>query len=249
MCPSMPDSNNGEQQMHKGHRERLKKRFIAEGLDNFEKHTVLEMILFYAVPRHDTNALAHRLLDHFGGSLMRVFDAPIEELERVNGVGNNTAVLIKLFPEVCRRYLMEMSETGKIIKSSKDAAECFIPMFISRINEIVAIMCIDSKGKLLYCDGIFEGSINSAAVGVRRFVEIAVRYAATDIIMAHNHPGGLAIPSEQDIIVTQKIADALKTVDIGLLDHIIISGKDWVSLAATPSVSDIFPKRNGFTMP
>lgn len=239
-------SKDNDSKMHKGHRERLKNRFIAEGLDNFEPHAILEMILFYSVPRRDTNPIAHRLLDYFGGSLIRVFDAPIEELCKVEGVGMNTATLIKLFPEVCRRYLMEMRETGDIIKTSKDAAKCFIPMFIGRTNEMVAIICIDAKGKILFCNTIFEGTVNAAAVSIRRFVEVAVRYAATDIIMAHNHPGGLAIPSEDDIVVTKKVADALKTVNINLLDHIIVSGSDWVSLAATPTVNSIFPDRNGF---
>lgn len=239
-------SKDHDSKMHKGHRERLKNRFIAEGLDNFEPHAILEMILFYSVPRRDTNPIAHRLLDYFGGSLIRVFDAPIEELCKVEGVGMNTATLIKLFPEVCRRYLMEMRETGDIIKTSKDAAKCFIPMFIGRTNEMVAIICIDAKGKILFCNTIFEGTVNAAAVSIRRFVEVAVRYAATDIIMAHNHPSGLAIPSEDDIVVTKKVADALKTVNINLLDHIIVSGSDWVSLAATPTVNSIFPDRNGF---
>ena len=246
MCSGQPDSMDVDSQMHDGHRDRLKKRFLAEGFDNFEPHAILEMIMFYSVPRRDTNPIAHRLLDYFGGSLMRVFDAPIEELIKVEGIGVNTATLIKMFPEVCRRYLMEMSETGQIIKSSKDAAKCFVPMFIGRTNELVAVMCIDAKGKLLFCNSIFEGTVNAAAVGIRRFVEIAVRFAATDLIMAHNHPGGLAIPSEQDIIVTQKVSEALKTVNINLLDHIIVSGNDWVSLAATPSVSSLFPDRNGF---
>jgi DNA repair protein RadC len=120
-------------------------------------------------------------------------------------------------------------------------------MFIGKTNELVALICIDAKGKLLFCNTIFEGTVNSAAVSMRRFVEIAVRYDATDLIMAHNHPGGTAIPSEQDIIVTQKVSDALRTVNINLLDHIIVCGCDWVSLAATPSVKDLFPKRNGFT--
>lgn len=243
----MPNSNNKDTTIHAGHRERLKKRFLAEGLDNFEPHAILEMILFYSVPRRDTNPIAHNLLDYFGGSLIKVFDAPIEELMKVDGIGLNTATLLKLFPEVCRRYLMEMHETGNIVKSSKDAAKTFVPLFIGRNNEMVAVMCIDAKGKVLFCNCIFEGSINAVAVGIRRFVEIAVRYAATDMIIAHNHPGGVAIPSEQDILITQKILDALKTVNINLLDHIIVSGNDWVSLAATPSVSDIFPDRDGFT--
>ncbi|HEX2939256.1 MAG TPA: DNA repair protein RadC [Ruminiclostridium sp.] len=248
MNQDIPESNINDTQIHIGHRERLKRRFLAEGLDNFEPHAVLEMILFYSVPRRDTNPIAHNLLKYFGGSLINVFDAPIEELMKVDGIGKNTATLIKLFPEVCRRYLIEMHDTGNIVKSSKDAAKCFVPLFIGRTNEIVAVMCLDSKGKILFCNSIFEGSINAVAVGVRRFVEIAVRYAATDMIMSHNHPGGMAIPSEQDILVTQKVSDALKTVNISLLDHIIVSGNDWVSLAATQSVSSIFPKHNGFTL-
>jgi DNA repair protein radc len=231
---------------HSGHRERLKKRFLSEGFAHFEPHSILEMILFYAVPRRDTNPIAHRLLDYFGGSLVRVFDAPIEELIKVEGVGQSAATLIKMFPEVCRRYLMELYDTGQIIKTSQDAAKCFIPHFIGRTNEHVAVMCIDAKGKLLFCNTILEGTVDSAPVGIRRFVEIAVRYDATDMIMAHNHPGGVAIPSQQDIAVTQKVAEALKTVNINLLDHIIVSGNDWVSLAATPSVNELFPKRDGF---
>lgn len=240
--------DKSEDTMHKGHRERLKERFLAEGIDNFESHSILEMIMFYSVPRRDTNPIAHRLLDYFGGSLIRVFDAPVEELVKVDGVGFNTAILIKMFPEVCRRYLIEMRDTGNIIKTSKDAAKNFVPMFIGRTNELVALMCIDAKGKLLFCNTIFEGTVNAAAVGVRRFVEIAVRYDATDMIMAHNHPGGTAIPSEQYIMVTKKVAEALKTVNINLLDHLIVSGSDWVSLAATPTVSDLFPKRQGFSL-
>lgn len=241
------DSTDSESKLHRGHRERLKKRFLAEGFDTFEPHEILEMILFYAVPRRDTNPIAHNLLDYFGGSLTGVFDAPIEELVKVEGIGINTATLIKMFPEVCRRYLIDMNETGHIIKSSNDAAKCLLPMFIGRTNELVIAMCIDAKGKMLFCNTIFEGTVNAASVGVRRFVEIAVRYAATDMIMAHNHPGGVAIPSQQDIAVTQKVSEALKTVNISLLDHIIVAGNDWVSLAATPTVSGIFPRRNGFT--
>lgn len=229
--------------IHKGHRSRLKRRFIAEGLTNFEAHTVFEMILCYAIPRKDTNELAHRLLAYFGGSLSRVFDAPLEELQKVEGIGESAAVLIKLFPEVCRLYLADLNRVGSVIKNARDAAKILIPNFIGRTNEIVMMICIDAKGKVLFCNPVFEGSVNAAAVSVRRFVEIAVRYATTDVIMAHNHPGGVAIPSQQDIIVTKKVSDALKTVNIHLVDHLIVAGNDWVSLAETPSLIDIFPSR------
>lgn len=236
-----------EPKLHDGHRERLKKRFLTEGIDNFEPHAILEMILFYSVPRKDTNPIAHNLLNFFGGSLNAVFDAPIEELIKVEGVTLNTATLIKLFPEVCRRYLLGMREKKDIITNSAQAAKCFVPMFFGKTNEVVAVICIDAKGKILFCNTIIEGSVNAAVVGVRRFVEIAVRYAATDMIMAHNHPGGVAVPSSQDISVTQKVIAALKTVNINLLDHIVVADGEWVSMAATPSIREMFTSRQGFT--
>ena len=231
-----------QSEMHRGHRERVKERFMAEGLDNFEPHVIVELILFYALPRVDTNPIAHRLLDYFNGSLSRLFDAPVEELMKIDGVTKNAALLLKLFPVVCRRYLLDYTRKGSIVKNSSDAAKIFVPMFFGKTNEIVALMCIDSKGKILFCNGIFEGSVNAAAVSVRRFVEMAVRYATTDVIMAHNHPGGTAIPSQQDILVTKRVAEALRTVNINLIDHLIVAGNDWVSLAATPGVSDLFDK-------
>jgi len=218
----------------------MKDRFISEGLDSFEPHLILELILYYAIPQKDTNPIAHRVLDHFDGSLMRVLDAPIEELTKIEGIGKNAAVLLKLFPEVCRRYLLESSKTGRVVNDSEDAAEQLLPMFFGRTVETVAIMCIDAKGKVIFCDTVFEGSVSAAAVSVRRIVEICVRYATTDVIMAHNHPGGVAVPSEQDLIITEKVAKALGTVDIRLRDHLIVSGSDWVSLASTPTLKNIF---------
>lgn len=237
------ENENAEAAIHEGHRERLKKRFLSEGIDHFDPHLILELVLFYAIPRKDTNPIAHRLMDYYNGSLAKVFDAPIEELEKIKGVTENAAILIKMFPEVCRRYLIDTMETGTIVKTSQDAAKRLIPMYIGKTTEVVSMMCIDGKGKVIFCNPVFEGTANAAAVSVRRFVEIAVRYATTDVILAHNHPGGVAIPSDQDILVTKKIAEALKTVNIALLDHLIIAGYDWVSLAATPTVSDLFPRR------
>ena len=227
---------------HAGHRDRVRERFLREGLDHFELHEILELVLYYSVPRRDTNVLAHRLLDHFDGSFSRVLDAPPEELLKVDGVSRNTAVLIKLFPEVCRRYLLDQREAGRVVHGADEAAQCLIPTFIGKKHEMVALMCVDAKGKVVYCGSLFEGSVNAAAVSVRRIVEIAVQYAAADVILAHNHPGGIAVPSEEDIRVTEKIAQALRTVGIRLLDHLIVADGDWVSLASTPTLSSVFPE-------
>lgn len=224
----------------------MRERFLREGLDHFEFHEILELILFYAVPRRDTNVLAHRLLGHFDGSFSHVLDAPVEELMRVEGIGRNAAILIKLFPEVCRRYLMELGDVGRVVKNSDEAAKCLIPFFIGKKCELVALMCLDNKGKVVYCGTAFEGSVNAAAVSVRRIVELAVRYSTANVILAHNHPGGVAVPSQEDIRVTERVARALQTVDITLLDHLIIADNDWVSLAMTPSMAGVFPRREGF---
>ncbi|HCB99781.1 MAG TPA: hypothetical protein DEP42_00945 [Ruminococcaceae bacterium] len=215
-------------------------RFVAEGIDNFEPHVILEMILFYALPRQDTNEISHRLLDAFGGSLSSVLDASIEELQKVKGIGENAAILLKLFPEVCRRYLLDQREAGRIVTSSDDAAQYLLPFFLGRTQEMVVMMCIDGKGKILFCDKVFEGSVNASAVSIRRIVEIVVRYTATDVLLAHNHPGGLAVPSEADIEVTGQIARALQTVGVRLIDHLIVAGGDWVSLAASPTTAAFF---------
>jgi len=232
--------------IHNGHRDRLKKRFINEGMDNFERHVILEMILNYAIPQKDTNPIAHSLLTQYDGSLSKVLDAPVEELMLVDGIGKNAAVLIKMFPEVCRRYLLDLNETGKIINSSQEVAKHVIPMFLCKTNEVVVIICLDGKGKIVFCNQVFEGSINAAAVSVRRIIEIAVRYATTDIIIAHNHPGGIAIPSEQDVLITEKISNALKIVGVRLLDHLIVAGSDWVSIASTPTLNEIFAQSSMF---
>lgn len=241
-APKKPD------RLHEGHRQRLRERFAAEGLDHFEPHVILELILFYSLPRRDTNPVAHNLLKRFGGSLSRVFDAPIEELEKCEGITRNSAVLIKLFPEVCRRYLLDTAESRPVVRDSSDAARQLLPLFLGRQNEAVALLCIDSKGKVLFCNIVFEGSVTAAQVSVRRVVEVAVRYATTDVILAHNHPSGAAIPSEQDISATGRVADALRTVNIHLADHIIVADRDWVSLAATPTLRDIFPEKSGFVI-
>lgn len=232
--------------MHSGHRERIKDRFLEEGLDHFEPHQILELVLFYAIPQKDTNLLAHRLLERFDGSISRVFDASVEELMVVDGIGKNAAVLLKLFPEVCRRYLLDANETGRVIKSSDDAAKLLLPRYIGKKNELVTLICLDSRGKVIFFNDIFQGSIHAAAVSVRRIVEVCVRSNTADVLIAHNHPGGVAVPSEQDVHVTRKIAEALHTIGVSLLDHIIVAGNDWVSLAATPTLSSLFAPRDNF---
>jgi DNA repair protein RadC len=216
--------------VHDGHRERMKNRFEQHGLENFDDHNVLELLLFYALPRGDVNPLAHALLERFG-SLASVFDAPIEELCKVPGIGHSTALLIKLIPQISRRYLISRTSFDDILDSSKKAGQYLLPRFYAERDEIVYMVCLDAKCKVINCKLLFQGSVNSANVSIRKIVENALTYNATSVIIAHNHTSGIALPSQEDQITTRRIETCLKAVDITLTDHIIVADDDFVSLA------------------
>ncbi len=216
--------------IHNGHRERIKKRFLEHGLESFEDHSVLELLLFYALPRGDVNPVAHTLMSRFG-SLAAVFDAPAEELAKVPGIGMNTAELIKLIPQVSRRYLMSRASFDDILDSAKKAGEYLLPRFYAERDEIVYMVCLDAKCKVLNCKLLFRGSVNAANISIRKIVENALVYNSTGVIIAHNHTSGIAIPSEEDKITTRRIEQALKAVDITLTDHIVVADDDFVSMA------------------
>ena len=216
--------------IHDGHRQRLKERFRTEGLDNFSDIQVLELLLFYCIPRKDTNPIAHALLDRFG-SLSQVLDAPIAELAKVPGMGENAATFLSLTTAVGRYYQVDRAMNVDILTSVEKCGQYLVPFFYGRRNETVFLLCLDAKCKVLCCNEIGEGSVNSAGVPIRRIVEAALGVNATTVILAHNHPSGIALPSGEDVQTTQRVAAALSTVDIVLADHIIVADDDFVSMA------------------
>lgn len=217
--------------IHDGHRQRLKERFQKSGLDNFEEHQVLELLLFYCIPRQDTNPIAHALLNRFG-SLSAVLDAPVEELEKVPGIGSSAANFLTLMTALWRYYLVNKSmQTETILSSIDKCGDYLVPFFSGRRNETVFLLCLDAKCKVLCCREVGEGSVNSAAVPIRKLVEIAMASNASSVVLAHNHPSGLAIPSGEDVNTTRRVATALDAVEIALVDHIIVADHEFVSLA------------------
>ena len=215
--------------MHEGHRQRMKERFFHEGLDHFSEFEALEMLLYYAIPRKDTNPIAHGLINHFG-SLAQVLEASVEELEKVPGISRNVAVLIKLVTEMGRLYMVKRVEEIKVLRTIQECGEYLKPYFFGRVNETVYLLCLDAKCKVLCCREVGEGSVNSANVPIRRVVEIALGANASSVVLAHNHPSGLALPSGEDIVTTRRIAAALATVEIPLVDHIVVADDDFVSM-------------------
>ncbi len=220
----MPDTS-----IHKGHRERMIKRFREEGLDNFTDIQVLEFLLFPVISRKDTNPIAHALLNRFG-SLSRVLEASEEELQKVEGIGPKAALFLHMLPEIGRYYLVDKSTQSKILKTIDQCGRYLMPFFFGRQVETVFLLCMDAKCKVLCCKEVGEGSVNSAGISVRRIVETALSANATSVVLAHNHPSGVAIPSPEDYQTTHRIADALRAVEIHLVDHIVVADDDYVSM-------------------
>ena len=216
--------------IHDGHRERLRTRFAEHGLDNFDDHSVLELLLFFSIPRGDVNPLAHRLIDHFG-SLDAVFDAPEKELLAVPGVGKRTVELLKTVPQVARRYLISRAEFGDMLNSSSKAGKYILPRFFGEQEEVVYLICLDAKCKVLACRLIARGSVNSANISVRKICETALNCNATSVILAHNHTSGIPIPSKEDELTTSHICKALAALDISVADHIVVANDDFVSMS------------------
>lgn len=214
--------------LHDGHRQRKRERFLKQGADGLADHEVLELLLYYAIPRRDTNETAHRLLQKFG-TLQNVFNAPAEELSRVEGMGEGAALFLTLLPAVYRRT---MRSTGpeKVLNSVEKCGRYFLSLLAQERQETLYQLCLDAKGKLLTCKKLSQGSADCTALSVRQVVENALLSGASAVVLAHNHPSGVALPSENDRAVTLWVRDALKTMDIRLLDHIIVADGDYVSM-------------------
>ena len=215
--------------IHKGHRERLKQRFLTEGLDNFTDIQVLELLLFFAIPVKDTNPIAHALLEHFG-SLSRVLEADAEELKKVKGIKEHAATLLALVVELCRYYQVNCSQQTQILSTLDECGKYLVPYFFGRTRETVFLLCLDAKCKVICCKEIGEGSVNTASISVRKVMETALAANATTVVLAHNHPSGIAVPSNEDIQTTRRIAAALNAVEIHLADHIVVAEGDYVSM-------------------
>ena len=214
---------------NQGHRKRVRDRLLAEGLDSFDEVHVLELMLFYAVPQKDTKPLARLLLDHFG-CLNSVLEAPPQELMCVPGVGEGIATYLSLFGSVERYCKTKREEQFAPMNSVEQYSSFLASHFYGRRNETVFLLCLDAKCKVLNCRLVGEGDVNSANVPVRRIVQIALANNASAVILAHNHPSGLAVPSKEDAMTTLALARALDTIGIKLVDHVVVADDECVSM-------------------
>lgn len=216
--------------IHDGHREKMRQRFLQGGLETFADHEALELLLYYAIPRRDTNPIAHALMERYG-SLSAVLSAPVEDLRNVEGIGESAAVLLKMVPQLCRKARMADAAQENVLNSSEKAGAYLLERFAGEQNEVVYQLCLDRKGKLIACKRIGEGGVANAELNIRKVMENAILTSASAVILAHNHPSGIALPSQDDYATTQRVLDALRTIGVALTDHIIVADGDFVSMA------------------
>lgn len=214
---------------HAGHRAKLKKRFLRDGLDGFEDHNILEFLLFFAIPRKDTNEIAHALMARFG-TLSKVLEASVEELCEVSGIGENAAVLLKTFPAVAKRYYVDRFRPGVLLPEYDQMGQDLVYHFAGLEREQVYVMFYDNS--LSYCGSevIHEGDINSVGFSLRKVCDAAVRHNAAYMILAHNHPHGLPLASSEDLGTTASLKDFLLKMNVILIDHFIIGESRFTSL-------------------
>lgn len=213
---------------HIGHRSRMKERFLHTHFDGFEDHQILEMLLFYVYPRSDTNPLAHRLLNKFG-SIAAILDSPVDVLIKA-GLTKNAATFLVMLPDISRIYLDDRNNNESKIIDFSNIGDYFVSKFIGRDEEVLILLLADAKGKELYCGVVSKGGIRSSEAPIRKIIDLAIRYNAATAVIAHNHPSGVALPSRSDLEATKDVYNALELVGVLLVDHIIVSDDDFVSL-------------------
>ena len=208
-----------------GHRQRLRDRFLKSGLDCLADYEVVELILTLAIPRSDVKQPAKALITRFG-NLRSILDAPIDELRMVPGIGNVAPTALQIIKAAATLYLQQGSEAGDSLADS-DRLSRFWRMRIGALsNEVFEVGYLDS-GYRLTRDGVEtleEGTVDRAAVYPRRVIEAALRRGAFALVLAHNHPNGVVLPTDHDKALTRAIVLAAETVGVRVLDHLIVLG-------------------------
>lgn len=212
--------------IHSGHRQRLKNSMLESDFNGLSDINMLEALLFYSIPRGDTNPKAHYLIDTFG-SVNGVFEAHYDDLKKVEGIGDNSAFLIKLVNRIAKRVHKMDDKKAVFIRDSNDAANCLRPYFIGERDEIMIAMYLDNMGRLISTEVLGTGVANKVNFDKRKLIEGISRTNAVTIILAHNHPHGAPNPSKEDLDLTQNVRNYIRELGVALYDHLINAGDEW----------------------
>lgn len=224
---NLPEKRTNEP--HSGHRERIRNKIQSSGIDHLPPHEVLEYLLFYCIPRKDTNELAHELINKFG-SLSGVLEADVSELEKVSGVSNSTAVFLTSIPKIARYYLKDRWQDKPVIKDSITLGNYLCDLFAGEKNEAFYVMSLDSQCRLINTDLVYRGTINETPIFPRMIVELVLKNNAAAVVLSHNHPGGNLSASQADIDLTKTLVDLFTVLSIKVVDHVIVCGNRFSSM-------------------
>lgn len=216
--------NNKKINLNAGHRERMRQRYLTNGLNGFQPHEVLELLLFYAKPRCDTNKIAHELIHRFH-TIAGVMNADIQDLCEVDGIGMQTAIFLHLFPDVFKAYQMSKNSNKINFERKKDLKAYIASLYVGSVKEQAYVICFDTNGQIICIEPTGRGTSTTSSLEIRSIVEISLRNRSDSIVLVHNHPDGNPNPSNTDVFATNSLIKALNMLKIELLDHFIVGNR------------------------
>ncbi len=218
-----------KENVHKGHRKRMREDFEVVSFDIWHEHEVLEYVLQKAIPRVDTNKTAHELINECGG-FANVFRASKKQLTNVYGVGEKAAEYLHMLGEFVHYYNRRRFDLNRAVLDSETCQEYMLDMFDGKEREHFYVICLDSNNRVISKAEKSEGGFDSVDIDVPKIVRFAVMNDAPKIVLAHNHPSGILKASNADIVSTQTISRVLLMCGITLVDHIIVAGGKCMSM-------------------
>lgn len=218
-----------EKNTHKGHRQRMRKRVAEQGYASLEPHEALEYLLYLTNAQKDTNTMAHQLIDRFG-SFAGVLEASEEDLMRIEGVGPATARMLHLMPEVCRYYTKCRTGNKVSLKTTDALAEYLMLQFAGAAQERALLLALDSRSRVKATLWLRDGTSDRVSFAIKDVVAAALKGGTDSVVLCHNHPNGVALPSREDIQATENIVRALGLVRVHLRDHLILTETEYFSM-------------------
>jgi len=208
-----------------GHRQRLRDKFLQQGIDSLSDSEALELLLTFGTPRTDCKDLARALLKKFG-TLAAVLETPQEHLQQIRGVGPKNAFAVHFIQGIARRYLKQRLTAKKYVRSSGEVADYLTHAMRDLKREVLTVIFLDAAHAILAIEVVAEGTLTSNTVYPRELIKMALAKHAAAVIIAHNHPSGSRSPSDEDLRLTRNLCLALSLVNIQLLDHFIVAGPE-----------------------
>ena len=236
-----------ENNIHSGHRKRLRDRAIETNLDGFEEHQILELLLTFVIPQKDTNPIAHELINEFG-SLSGVLNANINDLNKVKGISEYSASFLVLLKDVFRKYKQSSVKSIKTIKNTREAIEVCKSELGDLLEERVLVVCVDNSNKIISKKIISVGDDNKTTLSIRKIVDVVVRSNSSNIILAHNHPNGVCEPSAEDDVTTRNLVFSLSLSGVTILDNIVVGSDACYSYFASGKLSEYYNSANNGKM-